>query len=140
MKKLLSITLLWLSALGMHAQQERPFQGYLYNDEYQVYLDINLYDHDILPQGIEVYGPLHGYLGSQRDCRLWLITDAVIDNERMARLTITDDYGSEDLTAQLHLNNDGTYTLKHLSGSALKIVVNRKWVKLPKTLVLNRKM
>ena len=30
--------------------------------------------------------------------------------------------------------NDSTYTLKQLGGSAIKIVVDRKWVKLPKVM------
>ena len=34
---------------------------------------------------------------------------------------------------------DGTYTLTRLSGSTIKIVVDRKWVKLPKKLVFKRK-
>ena len=42
------------------------------------------------------------------------------------------DYGSEDLTAELKRNSDGTYTLTRLAGSTMKIVVNNKWVKIPK--------
>ena len=59
-------------------------------------------------------------------------------NKTTARLEIVNDYGSEDLTATLTLNGDGTFTLKHLDGSTIKIAVNKKWVKLQKTLVFKR--
>ncbi|MBF1447962.1 MAG: hypothetical protein HXN55_11410, partial [Prevotella nigrescens] len=45
------------------------------------------------------------------------------------------DYGSEDLEASLTYNGDGSYTFKQLKGSTINIVVNNKWVKLPKTLI-----
>jgi len=52
-----------------------------------------------------------------------------------AKLTIINDYGSEDLEASLTYNGDGSYTFKQLKGSTINIVVNNKWVKLPKTLI-----
>lgn len=52
---------------------------------------------------------------------------------------MVNDYGSEDLQATLTKNNDGTYTLKQIEGSTIKIARNRKWVKMPKTLIFTRK-
>lgn len=51
--------------------------------------------------------------------------------QNMYILGITNDYGSEDLSATLQYNGDGTYILRQVSGSRIKIVVNRKWVKIP---------
>ena len=53
--------------------------------------------------------------------------------------SIINDYGSEDLMAKLVVENDSTYLLKQINGSTLKIVVDNKWVKLPKTLEMKRK-
>ena len=78
-------------------------------------------------------------MGSKRDARQWLITDAKINKDHTADLSIVNDYGSEDLVAKLVVENDSTYNLKQINGSALKIVVNNKWVKLPRTLQLKRK-
>ncbi len=140
MKKFLSSILLLLAALSLQAQtNDKPFKGYLYNSEYQVYIKMNFYDNDIIVPGQEVYGKLPGYFGARRDTRLWLITDAKIGKSgKVANVSIINDFGSEDFTATLSLNPDGTYTLEQLKGSRLKIVVNRKWVKIPDKLVLKR--
>ena len=75
-----------------------------------------------------------GYFGDRRDSRKWLITDAEIDGN-VAHLSIINDYGSEDLVADLVALSDGTYELQQKDGSSMKIARNRKWVKIPKKLV-----
>lgn len=138
MKKFLSSILLLFTALCLQAQtNDKPFKGYLYNSEYQVYIKMDFYDNNIVVPGQEVYGKLPGYFGARRDTRLWLITDAKIEKSgKVADLSVINDFGSEDFTATLSLNPDGTYTLEQLKGSRLKIVVNRKWVKIPNKLIL----
>ena len=129
----------FLCAMTIFSQEYKPFKGYLYNAEYQVYLQINFYEKDVKPAGQELFGELPGYLGSKRDVRQWLITDAKVNKDRTADLSIINDYGSEDLMAKLVVENDSTYLLKQINGSTLKIVVDNKWVKLPKTLEMKRK-
>ncbi len=129
----------FLCATTIFSQEYKPFKGYLYNAEYQVYLQINFYEKDVRPAGQELFGELPGYLGSKRDVRQWLITDAKVNKDRTADLSIINDYGSEDLMAKLVVENDSTYLLKQINGSTLKIVVDNKWVKLPKTLEMKRK-
>ena len=58
-----------------------------------------------------------------------------MEGKSAARLEIIYDYSSEDLVASLTRNADGTYTLRQLNGSTIKIAVKGKWVKLPKVLV-----
>lgn len=141
MKKLLFLIFLSLFSVSnvMGQNDSTAFSGYLYNDEYQVYLKIDFYDSSISVPGQDIFGKLPGYFGAKRDTRLWLITDAIIEKDTKATLSIINDYGSEDLTAELSVNRDGTYTLKQKEGSRLKIVVNRKWVKIPKELTLLKK-
>ena len=129
----------FLCATTIFSQEYKPSKGYLYNAEYQVYLQINFYEKDVKPAGQELFGELPGYLGSKRDVRQWLITDAKVNKDRTADLSIINDYGSEDLMAKLVVENDSTYLLKQINGSTLKIVVDNKWVKLPKTLEMKRK-
>ena len=74
-----------------------------------------------------------GYFGDKRDSRKWLITDADV-NGNIAHLSIINDYGSEDLTADLVVLPDGTFELQQKDGSNIKIARNRKWVKIPKKL------
>ncbi len=115
------------------------FKGTLVNDEYQVWLTIDFYGSSVTVPDQELFGELPGYLGAKRDPRKWFITDAEITSPTTARLEIINDYGSEDLNATLTQLTDSTYQLHQDDGSTLRIVVNSKWVKLPKSLVFKRK-
>lgn len=135
MKRVLFSLWIGLSSCCVSAQTDSTsFKGTINNKEYDVYLCINFYDNDIKVPGQEIFGTMAGYFGDKKDSRKWLITDAKIDG-KTAHLSIINDYGSEDLTADLTKNADGTYELKQLDGSTLKIARNRKWVKMPKKLV-----
>ena len=121
-----------LVSLKLAAQSNKVFHTYIYNDEFKVYMDINLYENNVIVPNQELFGETPGYFGAKRDERKWLITSAKIDGKNTATLEIVNDYGSEDLTATLTFNpEDGSYVLKQKSGSRIKIVVNRKWVKIP---------
>ena len=128
-----------MSYLTSFAQKDsKIFKGYLSNNEYEVYLQINFYQNDIKVPGQEIFGTIAGFLGDRKDSRKWLITDAAIEG-KTAHLSIINDYGSEDLTADLTLESDGTYSLKQITGSNIKIARNRKWVKIPKKLTFMKK-
>lgn len=121
-----------LASLKLAAQNDKVFHTYIYNDEFKVYMDINLYENNVIVPNQELFGETPGYFGAKRDERKWLITSAKIDGKNTATLEFANDYGSEDLTATLTFNpEDGSYVLKQKSGSRIKIVVNRKWVKIP---------
>jgi len=120
-------------------QTNNVFRGEFRNDEYNVYLMINFYDNNVVVPGQEIFGEMAGYFGSSDDGRKWLFTSAEIIKENTANIEIINDYGSEDLTAKLTKNSDGTFTLEQQKGSTLKIARNRKWVKMPKKLVFYKK-
>ena len=126
MKKIILALMLCMSYLTSFAQKDSTiFKGYLSNNEYEVYLQINFYQNDIKVPGQEIFGTIAGFWGDRKDSRKWLIT-------------IINDYGSEDLTADLTLERDGTYSLKQIAGSNIKIARNRKWVKIPKKLTFTK--
>lgn len=126
-----------LVSVKLAAQSDKVFHTYIYNDDFKVYMDINLYENNVIVPDQELFGEIPGYFGAKRDQRKWLITSAKIDGKNSATLEIVNDYGSEDLTATLTYNpEDGSYVLKQKSGSRIKIVVNRKWVKIPTELKL----
>lgn len=133
MKRLLIISVLCALTTIVSAQNSNPFKGKIYNSEFQVWIEMNFYENNITVPRQEIFGKLPGYFGAKRDDRKWLITNAVI-SDNIAKLSIINDYGSEDLTATLTFNPNGTYTLERIDGSNMKIAVNRKWVKLPKKL------
>ena len=134
MKRTLVTTFLLSVVLSIEAQHMSVFKGYLYNDEYQVYINMDFYRNNIKVPGQEIFGELPGYFGSKRDGRKWLFVAAELKDSITAKLTITNDYGSEDLEAVLRRLPDGSFELQQNDGSTIKIAVNRKWVKIPKRL------
>ena len=136
----LIITALWLT-INVFAEQRdsTAFRAYLYNNTYDVYLQINFYDENIKVPGQELYGMLPGYLGKKNNSFCWVITSAKIKDNKTATLDLINDYGSEDLTATLTRRNDSIYVLKQESGSTLKVPKNSKWQKIPKTLEFKRR-
>ena len=128
MKKTICLITLIICFIG-NVLADEPFCKTIVNKEHDVVMKIDLYNNLIIP-GQELFGEVGGYLYYRKDGRVWIITNAEI-NGNIATLTITNDYGSEDLTATLTAENDGTYTLRQEKGSTIKIAVNKKWVKLP---------
>ncbi len=118
-------------------KNNEPFRAYLINNEYSVFLKIDLYRENITVPGQDLYGELPGYLSKQHNSFCWLITSAEVDG-KTATLQMINDYGSEDLTATLTAENDSIYVLKQIDGSTLKVPNNGKWQKLPKSITFRR--
>jgi len=138
-KAILTVTLGLCSLPIMAQKAQQAFRGYLYNNEYDVYLDIDFHHESITVPGNELYGQLPGYLGKKNNSFCWPITAAKIKDEQTAELHLINDYGSEDLTASLTRENDSVYVLRQEKGSTLKVPKNGKWQKLPKTLPFKRR-
>jgi len=139
-KVLLTLTLGMTSLFGLAQNDAKVFKGYLYNDEYQVYLQIDFYNESVSVPGNELYGSLPGYLGKKNNSFCWPITAVKLSNEKTATLNLINDYGSEDLTATLTQENDSTYILRQGKGSTLKVPKNGKWQKLPKSLNFKKRL
>lgn len=130
--------LLWCSTAAVRAQ-DKPFRAYLYNNEYNVYMQINFHDQNVRIPGQDLYGTLPGYLGKVNNSFCWVITSCEIKNDHEATLQLINDFGSEDLTATLTRKNDSIYTLRQGAGNTIKVPNKGKWQKLPKTLEFKRK-
>lgn len=139
MRNTLIILFTLLSALSYAQKDDTTFRAYLYNNTYDIFLRINLYEQDITIPGQELYGPLPGYLGKHNNSFCWVITSADIKSEKEAELSLINDYGSDDLTATLTCKNDSVYILQQRHGSTLKVPKNGKWQKLPKVLELKKR-
>lgn len=146
MKKLLLVWLCAMTSAVAFAQTNKSnadtslFKGHFFNKEYNIYINLDAYQKSILVPNQEVYGEMPGYLGDNEDARKWLFTGCELLADRELSLSITNDYGSEDLVAALTCQNDSTFILKQLEGSILKVARNNKWVKLPKTLTFIKQL
>lgn len=136
MKRTFIIAYFILSGLiSAYSQNDSIFNKTIYNNEESIYIVMDFYNKNVTVKDQEFLGEMSGYLGDYKDFRKWYILESELINDKCARLSITNDEGSEDLEATLTYNNDGTYTLKQEKGSTLRTARNRKWHKLPKTLI-----
>ncbi len=136
MKKALLTLAACCATLFAAAQGERPFDVTLDNDEYKISLRLNLYDKNLTMPGQSVLGEVEGYFTSKQGRTTWLVVSSELVDERTAVIEVVNDYGSEDFTAELKANADGTYSYKKKGGSTLKFAVMGKWQKIPGRLTL----
>lgn len=128
-----------LFSYSVIAQEDgATFRGVIYNEEYEISLTMDFYDKNVIVPEQEVFGEVDGYIASKKTKHAWMITSSEVESEKTARIEVINNYGSEDFTAKLTLNRDGTYTLKHTGGSTLKYPINKKWQKIPGTVIFHR--
>ncbi len=134
MKRFLFLLLACVISLFSIAQEnKKPFNAKINNDEYKIFIKMNLYDKDIIaPDNIEL-GEIDGYIGSTQSTHKWLIVSSQISGNQ-AEIEVMNDYGSEDFLATITYNEDGTYSYKKNSGSTMKFAVKGKWQKIPSSL------
>ena len=92
MKRLKAIVMASMLAITCSAQSVKTtnnsdstiFKGYLYNKEYDVYIQMDFYHNNIVVPYQEIYGEMPGYFGDKRDGRKWLFTNATIKNKHTA--------------------------------------------------------
>ena len=132
MKKLITIAFLLLAEYALWAKTPcDDFRAYLYNKEYGVFLKIDLCDESITIPDQDFYGSLPGYMGKKVNNFIWLITSAEVKG-KSAKLTMINEFGSEDLIASLVRENDSLYIFRQEEGSQLKLSQKGKWQKMPK--------
>ena len=135
MNNKLLLAIIMVFVLVLSAKAEEPFKCIVTNKEYNVFLHLNLYEETIPIPGQDILGNTFGYLKKPTDSRVWIVTGATISKDgKKAALEMVNDYGSEDLNAELILNSDSTYILRQLQGSTIKVAGKNKWIKLPKEL------
>ena len=139
MRKLLFLFVMSLVSAAAVAQQGRLFDTTIRNEEYKIYIRLNLYDKNITVPGQDVLGEVDGYFGSTQSSTKWIVVASRLIDGRTAEIEVVNDYGSEDFTATLKVNDDGTYEYKKDGGSTLKFAVRGKWQKIPGNLELVRK-
>ncbi len=118
------------------AQTDSTFNVTLHNDEYKIYITMNLYDKDVDVPGQAVLGKVDGFIASKQSSSKWIIVSSRIISKTEAEIEVINDYGSEDFMAVIKRNADGTYSYTKKGGSTLKFAVRGKWQKIPGSLEL----
>ena len=135
-KALLSVVLL----LSIALRAGEPWKLQLTNKEEQVDLKLDLYEESIDVPGMELFGPMNGYLAGKGVYGTWMITSFQIKNDKEVTLRLSNDQGSETQAILLTWQNDSTYLMELQNGVVVKKVVNKKLVKIPAKMVLKLKI
>ncbi len=129
MKRILFLFFIALS-LSSTVMAQGPWKLKLLCPEENVRLHIDLYEESIKVPGMEMFGPMNGYLGGNI-YGVWTVTSFKIQDDKTATLRLSNDLGSETQKATLTQQSDSLYLL-HLDGvNAVKRVVGKKLVKVP---------
>lgn len=129
---------LTLTLLSVKLMAQKPFKASLYCQEAELSLVIDLYEESINVPGMEMFGPMHGFLKGNV-YGIWTITSAKVTNERNAVIRLSNDQGSETQEVQLSIESNGSYSFEQVNGVSIKKVVGRKLEKIPKKLTFERK-
>lgn len=136
MKHLLSVLAALLIPLALTATG--PFKGFFANKDHQLNLCIDLYEETIEVPGMEMFGPMNGYVNGQGVYNVWYITSVEIKDEKRATIRVSNDLGSEAQAIELTLLNDSTLHFKQVDGNVIKKVVGKKLQKIPVEMTLKR--
>lgn len=124
---------LFFCVCSLLAMAQQTFKTSLSCKEENLHLTIDLYKESIYVPGMEMFGPMHGYLNGNV-YGIWTITSSKIINENTALIRLSNDQGSETQEVKL-TKNENEYVFEQVDGVSIKKVVGRKLVKIPKKLI-----
>ena len=139
-KSVFVLVLSLMVTLGCYAQTrpDSTFIGKIYNDEYKINIVMNLVDKNVTVPQQDIFGNVDGYMACTGTEHVWTIVTSEFEGHT-AHIEMINNYGSEDVSATLTLEKDGTYTYKHVSGSTLKFPLGLKWHKIPTKVIFKKK-
>ena len=120
-------------------QADEPWKLNLDNKEEQVTLKLNLHEETIDVPGMDIFGPMNGYMAGKGVYGTWRVTSFTIKDDHTATLRLSNDQGSETQSIRLTWKNDSTYLMELQDGVVVKRAVNKKLVKLPPRMELRLK-
>lgn len=135
MKKI--ATLAWGLCLTLTTYAQTPFKCKLYDKENRINLVINLYEESVPVPGLDMFGPLNGYMNGNI-YGIWMITSCKVKNEKEATIRLSNELGSENQEIELSVENDSIFRAKLKDGVSVKKVINKKLVKIPKELIFKK--
>lgn len=137
MKTLYSFILLSTLCL-CNVNADKPFKCNLFSNEHRLFLSLDLYHESIDVPGMDMFGPMAGYLNGDV-YGIWIVTSAEVKNSKKAILRLSNDLGSETQLVELTRTNDSTYVFQQKEGVVIKKVVDRKLQKIPAKIIFKLK-
>ena len=127
---------LFTLVLCPYSYANNPWKLSLTDPKEKVTLTIDLHEESIEVPGMEMFGPMNGYLGGNI-YGVWAVTSFKIKKDKSI-LRLSNELGSETQEAELTQTSDSAYTLKLLGSTVVKRAEGRKLVKITSTLKMIR--
>lgn len=142
MKRRHLLATLFLAALSssISAHEEIPdslYKGAFVNKDMRINLVIDLYGETIGIPGLDFLGKTHGYMNGNI-YGIWMVTSCTMTDGE-ATLSLSNDQGSDTQAIRLTPTEDGKIRYETIGGNEVKRVEGRKLVKIPSTLLFERK-
>lgn len=131
-----ALTVALLSSLACFASE--PFKGRFVSKDLNLKMEINLYDESVEVPGMEMFGPLNGYIAGEGLYRTWYISKIRQIEEQKAVVHFSNDLGSETQPVELTLVNDSVLHFREIEGSVMKKAVGKKLVKITTSFDMKR--
>lgn len=128
--KHLFLSFFLLSGILSHAAE--PWKLNLIDRNENIILKVDLNGESIEVPGMEIFGPMHGYLVGNV-YGVWMVTSFRIKKEK-AVLRLSNDLGSETQEAELAQTSDSTYSLKLVGTVVVKRATGNRLHKISPTL------
>lgn len=115
-----------------------PFRGTFVEKNLGLKLVIDLYSESVDVPGMEMFGPLNGYINGTGIYRTWYVSKIRRCDENKAIVHFSNDLGSETQPVELTLNGDSLIHFREIEGSVMKKSVGKKLVKMQSDFVMKR--
>lgn len=136
MKKTILMALFaWVALL---ASGEKPWKKNLFCKAEKIDLIIDLYEESILVPGMEMFGPMNGYMAGDI-YGMWYVTGFDIQSDKKVLLKVANDLGSENQKILLTQQSDSTWLLQFQGHQVVKRVKGKKLVKIPGEMIFSAK-
>ena len=123
------VCMMGLTLLAQTNEEKGIWKIDLTSKEEGVRMKIDLYEESIEVPGMDLFGPMNGYLGG-KIYGVWMITSFNLLDDNTASLRFSNDLGSDTQECILKHLEDGSYVLELKGSVCVKKVVDRKLVKI----------
>lgn len=131
-----SIATLLCALSAVCAFAETPWKVRLQNKDEQVSVNINLYEETVNVPGMEMFGPMNGYLMGKGVFGTWMVTSFEIESDKRARIRFSNDQGADTQEVRLTWQSDSTCLFEIPERVVIRKVINKKFHPITEKFVL----
>lgn len=115
-----------------------PWRGTFVSSSPRAKLCIDLYEESVNVPGMDLFGPMNGYLAGTDVYGTWMVTSYKVIDHSHASVRLSNDLGSETQAAELTLSGDTALVFRMVGSCVMKQRDGKRLIKLPQELNFRR--